>query len=84
MAEMATYVLFTVHTDNNEDDTNNDNDTLIFYSIEYENIEKNMPTILHHSCDFGHVSDDIYDKLGIIQDHDKMGREVMRDASISQ
>jgi hypothetical protein len=51
---------------------------------EYENIEKNMPTILHHSCEFGHVSDDIYDKLGIIRDHDKMSREVTRDASISQ
>jgi hypothetical protein len=51
---------------------------------EYENIEKNMPTILHHSCEFGHVSDDIYDKLGIIRDRDKMGHEIMRDASISQ
>jgi hypothetical protein len=29
MAEMATYVLFTVHTDDNDDA-----DTLIFYSIE--------------------------------------------------
>jgi hypothetical protein len=51
---------------------------------EYENIEKNMPTILHHSCEFGHVSDDIYDKLGIIQDREKMGHEVTRDASIFQ
>ncbi len=51
---------------------------------EYENIEKKMPTIIHHSCEFGHVSDDIYDKLGIIQDREKMGLEVMRDASISQ
>jgi hypothetical protein len=51
---------------------------------EYENIEKNMPTILNHSCDFGHISDDIYDKLGIMRDHGKMGREVMQDASISQ
>ncbi len=34
MAEMATYILFTVHT--NDTDTNDDNDdtTLIFYSIE--------------------------------------------------
>jgi hypothetical protein len=30
MAEMATYVLFTVHTD----DTDTDDDTLIFYSID--------------------------------------------------
>jgi hypothetical protein len=51
---------------------------------EYENIEKNMPMILNHSFEFGHISDDIYDKLGIMQDHDKMGRKVMRDASISQ
>ncbi len=29
--EMATYVLFTVHTD---DDDDNDNDTLIFYSLD--------------------------------------------------
>ncbi len=37
MAEMATYVLFTVHTDdiNTDTDNNDDNDdTLIFYSIE--------------------------------------------------
>ena len=33
MAEMATYVLFTVHTDD-DDDVNDDNDTLIFYSID--------------------------------------------------
>ncbi len=30
MAEMATYILFTVHT-NDDTDTNNDDDTLIFY-----------------------------------------------------
>ncbi len=29
--EMATYVLFTVHTD-----TDNDNNTLIFYSIDFQ------------------------------------------------
>jgi hypothetical protein len=31
--EMATYVLFTVHTDT-DDDEDDDNDTLIFYSID--------------------------------------------------
>ncbi len=34
MAEMATYVLFMVHTGNDnddDDDDNNDDDTLIFY-----------------------------------------------------
>ncbi len=37
MAEMDTYVLFTVHaaTDTDDDD---DNDTLIFYSIEDESV----------------------------------------------
>jgi hypothetical protein len=35
MAEMATYVLFTVHTDDNTNtNDNDDDDTLIFYSIE--------------------------------------------------
>ncbi len=33
MAEMATYVLFMVHTDTDTDD-DNDDDTLIFYSID--------------------------------------------------
>ncbi len=33
MAEMATYVLFTVHTDK-DDDEDNDDDTLVFYSID--------------------------------------------------
>jgi hypothetical protein len=34
--EMATYVLFTVHTDTDDDDDDNDDDnnTLIFYSID--------------------------------------------------
>ena len=31
--EMATYVLFTVHTDNDDDD-DDDDDTLIFYIID--------------------------------------------------
>ncbi len=36
MAEMATYVLFTVHTDTDDDDDTDtdDDDTLIFYSID--------------------------------------------------
>ena len=36
MAEMAMYVLFTVHTDDDDDtnDDDNDDDTLIFYSID--------------------------------------------------
>ncbi len=37
--EMATYVLFTVHTD----DTDNDDDTLIFYSIDYPYIFNDLP-----------------------------------------
>jgi hypothetical protein len=39
MAEMATYVLFTVHTD--DDDDTNDDDTLIFYSIDIKTELKN-------------------------------------------
>jgi hypothetical protein len=37
MAEMDTYVLLTVHTDTNTDDDDN-NDTLIFYSIDSSQI----------------------------------------------
>jgi hypothetical protein len=38
MAEMATYVLFMVHTDDTDtdDDTDIDDDLLIFYSIEID------------------------------------------------
>ncbi len=39
MAEMATYVLFMVHTDTDtdtdDDDDNNDDNILIFYSIDF-------------------------------------------------
>jgi hypothetical protein len=46
MAEMATFVLFMVHTDDDTDD-DDDDDTLIFYSIDilqllYINIEKGI------------------------------------------
>ncbi len=34
MAEMATYVLFTVHTDDDTDTNDDDDDTLIFYIID--------------------------------------------------
>ncbi len=51
---------------------------------EYENIEKKMTMILHHLCEFGHISDEMYDQLEILRDHDKMGHEVMQDATISQ
>ncbi len=40
--------------------------------------------ILHHSCEFGHISDEMYDEQEILQERDKMGCEVMRDATISQ
>ncbi len=43
-----------------------------------------MNTIIHESCEFGHISEDVYDRIGIPRDRDSMGREVMRDATISQ
>ena len=48
MVEMATYVLFTVRTDNDtdtddDDDDDDDDDTLIFYSIE---------NVLYHTYGF--------------------------------
>jgi hypothetical protein len=38
---MATYVLFTVHTD--DDDTDDDDDTLIFYSIDSIDEKSTVP-----------------------------------------
>ncbi len=43
-----------------------------------------MNTIIHESCEFGHISKEVYDFLIIVRDRDSMGREVMRDATISQ
>jgi hypothetical protein len=46
MAEMATYILFTVHTgtdDDNNDNDNDDDDTLIFYSIERRPRQNGVP-----------------------------------------
>ena len=43
-----------------------------------------MNTIIHESCEFGHISEEVYDRIGIPRDRDSMGREVMRDATISQ
>ena len=51
---------------------------------EYENIEKNMTNILYHSSGYGHISEDVYDQMGIVRYRDSMGCEVMRDATISQ
>jgi hypothetical protein len=51
---------------------------------EYKNIENNMNTIIHESCEFGHISKEVYDRLNIVRDRDSMGCEVMRDATITQ
>ena len=51
---------------------------------EYENIEKNMTNILYHSSEYGHVSKDVYNQMGIVRDRDSMGCEVMRESTISQ
>ena len=48
------------------------------------NIENNMNTIIHESCEFGHISEEVYDRIGIPRDRDSMGREVMRYVTISQ
>ena len=51
---------------------------------EYKNIEINMTTILHESLEYGHISEEVYDCIGIARDRDSMGREVLHDATISQ
>jgi hypothetical protein len=51
---------------------------------EYENIEKNMTNILYCSSEYGQISKDVYNQMGIVRDCDSMGCEFLRDATISQ
>jgi len=51
---------------------------------EYKNIQNHMDTIIHESCEYGHISKHVYDHLNIAKDRDSLGREVMRDATITQ
>jgi hypothetical protein len=51
---------------------------------EYKNIENIMNTIIHESCEFEHISEEVYDHLNIVRDRDSMSHEVMRDATITQ
>ncbi len=43
-----------------------------------------MTNILYHSSEYGHISEDVYDQMGIMRDCDSMGCKVLRDATISQ
>ena len=51
---------------------------------EYKNIENHMDTIIHESCEYGHISEHFYDCLIIVRDWDSLGCEVMQDATITQ
>ena len=51
---------------------------------EYRNLESNMTTILHESLEYGQISEEVYDRIGITRDRDSTGREVLCDATISQ
>jgi hypothetical protein len=51
---------------------------------EYKNIENNINTIIHETCEFGHICEEVYNGLNIIRDRDSNGCEVMGDATISQ
>jgi hypothetical protein len=51
---------------------------------EYKNIENNMNTIIHESCEFGHISEEVYDRPNIVRDRDSMGCKVMQDATITR
>jgi hypothetical protein len=43
-----------------------------------------MNTIIHESCEFEHISKEVYDCLNIVRDRDSIGCEVMRDAPNTQ
>jgi hypothetical protein len=49
---------------------------------ESKNIENNINTFIHETCENGHISEEVYDGLNIVRDRDSMGCEVMRDATI--
>ena len=34
---------------------------------EYKNIENHMDTIIHESCEYGHISEHVYDRLNIVK-----------------
>ena len=51
---------------------------------EYKNIENKTNTIIHVSCEYGHISKEVSDAINIVGDRDSMDCEVMRDATISQ
>ena len=44
---------------------------------EYKNIENNMNAIIHETCKFGHICEEVYHGLNIIRDRDSNGREVI-------
>jgi hypothetical protein len=44
----------------------------------------NTDTVIHESCEFRHIFEEVYDCLNIIRDKDSMGCEIMRDATITQ
>ena len=41
-----------------------------------------MDTIIHESCEYGHISEHVYDRLNIVRDRDSLGREVMPSAEL--
>jgi hypothetical protein len=51
---------------------------------EYKNIENNMNTIIHESCEFGHISEEVCNHIGIARDRDSMSCEVMQDHNFTR
>jgi hypothetical protein len=43
-----------------------------------------MTSILFHSSEYGHISEDVYNQIVIVRDRDSMGCNVLHDATISQ
>jgi hypothetical protein len=37
---------------------------------EYKNIKNHMDTIIHESCEYGHISEHVYDRLNIVRDRE--------------
>jgi hypothetical protein len=51
---------------------------------EYELCHRSFPTLFEHQLKYGHVPDEVFEELGFPVDCDMDGKEVRRDATITQ
>eukprot|EP00957_Ditylum_brightwellii_P163986 12485735-Ditylum_brightwellii.AAC.1 len=50
----------------------------------HDQIEEDFPVLLKHQLEYGHVPDEVFEKVGYPLDVDAYGKEVRRDSTIPQ